>query len=190
MSVSRATAFLHRWIAVTIGLLCVVFAVTGAILSMRPHIEESIYPQYRAPTSCTEPPSVDAMLGAAQQAHRGAVSFIRLAPGGESAKMRFRDWEQVLSDPCTVPMVDAQHRYGLIGFTQRIHKLSFGVSWGVLVAGSGALVLIFLAMGGLYVWRPRRRSAWRGAAESSAHGPGVLAQPAHDHRNLRLRGPQ
>lgn len=169
----RAIIVLHRWIGLTAGLLCVVLAVTGAVLAMRPQAEPVIYPQYRAPASCLAPAaSLDAMLASARRAHAGEASYIRFSPGSdESARVRFRDAETVFVDPCSGSVLGTQNRYGgLFGTFEQLHTLAFeeglsaklfGTSLHKLVSGSAAIVLIFLALGGLYLWWPRRWSAWR-----------------------------
>src|SRR5271166_5027070 len=127
MSTKRAITFLHRWAGMTLGLLCVLMAASGVVLSMRPQLEEAVYPQYRALGSCVQPVPVDTMIASAQQTYAGPVSYIRLAPGsGDSARVRFKDQQTVFVDPCTGQVRGMQHRYGgLFGVMEQVHKLAY-----------------------------------------------------------------
>lgn len=153
--------FTHRWTGMTIGLVMVFLAVTGAGQAFRGQLEPVVYGMMRAPV-CAEPVPLDALAAAARADHPGAaVESLRFHPGAdEAAAVRFADRQIVYVDPCSARVSGRQAVFGgLFGSLEYIHRLMFFEDFR-LVGGTLALIcLLLLVIGGVLLWWPRTLKA-------------------------------
>jgi len=158
----------HRWAGLTVGLLAVFLAVTGGWIVLRPLLDLLTYPQLLVIPSCAKPLTVDALAAAARTVHpQGAVVYVYLYPSPTASTMvRFSDADQVYVEGCSGKVLGRQAHYGgLYGTAEGLHRFLFmDAAVGMPIIGTAALVLaVLMAAGGLYLWWPRRKSAWRSA---------------------------
>jgi uncharacterized iron-regulated membrane protein len=165
MLLRRVVIVTHRWTGLTLGLLAVVMAVTGAGLALEPIFERGD----AAPTACATPVPLDRQLAAARAADpTDGARLIRLdlAADGPTV-LRFSDSKVVSVDPCSGTAIAVQDRFGgVFGRLEQLHRLAYGPDGAPnkLIKGSAALALVFLSLGGgFYLWWPRRRFGWRRA---------------------------
>lgn len=156
---------LHRWAALTVGLLALVSAFTGAGMVFRKQLDPVIYPR-AARSSCTAPMSLDVLLAEAQKAHpKGKVDYVRiLQDSRQPLEIRWMNKDTLYLDRCSAAIIAEQNRYaGLFGTMEWIHR----GRWlpepvGDYAMGLSALNLLFILLGvGLYLWWPRKRQRFR-----------------------------
>jgi ferredoxin-NADP reductase len=166
---------LHRWTGLTIGLVLVFMALTGALIAYRPHLEPVLNRDLLSVAACNDRVPLDALARNAQAAHpTGELDYIRIMFGDEGSsripatQIRFSDadfQDDVFVDPCSGSVLGGRSRYGgFLATVEQLHRFRF-VEGGSLVGGSTALVCAVVLVGfGLYMWWPRRLRAWRSAA--------------------------
>lgn len=159
---------LHRWVGLTAGLLAVFLAVTGGWIVLRPVLDPVTYPQLLVIPACTEPLPVDALAAAARTAHpRGTLDYVWLYGSSTTSTMvRFADGDQVYVDTCSGKVLGHQARYGgLYGTVEALHRFKFMDNKpAMLIIGYDSLLMgVVLVVGGVFLWWPRRTSAWANA---------------------------
>jgi uncharacterized iron-regulated membrane protein len=159
---------LHRWVGLTAGLLAVFLAVTGGWIVLRPLLDPVTYPELMVIPSCAKPLPVDRLAAAARAVHpKGKLTYVYLYGSGTASTMvRFSDADQVYVDTCSGEVLGHQARYGgLYGTMEALHRFRFmSGGAGLTIIGWGALLFaIVMVAGGLFLWWPRRTSAWKGA---------------------------
>lgn len=163
-SLKRRLLPVHRWAGLTVGLVIVVLALTGAGMVFRPQIEPLVAGDMLSVPRCAGAASLDAMTASAIAAYpQGTIDFIRVDRGEPGAArtptawIRFLDKETIYFNPCTGAQTGRVNRYeGFFGTLEYIHRARF-IENGNKV--SGIFVLAFLpliALGGLVLWSPRR----------------------------------
>ena len=158
----------HRWAGLTVGMLALFLAVTGGWIVLRPLLDPLTYPQLMVIPSCAQPRSIDALAAAARRAHpQGKVLYVfRYASLTASSMVRFSDADQVYVDGCSGKVLGHQAHYGgLYGTAEGLHRFLFvDAGIGMPIIGTTSLVMaLVMAAGGLFLWWPRRRGAWRSA---------------------------
>ena len=159
MNLRRTLLPVHRWTGLTLGLIVLLSALTGAGLAFRKQLDPIVYPALVQQSRCQHIASVEDMVGRAKAAHpRGKVDFVRILSGSQAPlTVRFLDKDTYYFDRCSGALLGQQNRYGgVFGTLEWLHRgrwLPFG-DW---VMGSGALaVLLGLVSLGLHQWWPRR----------------------------------
>src|SRR5258708_2336506 len=150
---------IHRWAALTLGLVALVSAATGMGLSFRKQLEPAVYPR-TAHAPCNALVSLDGVLAAAQMAHpKGKVDYLRILRDPlQPVAVRWVNKDTVYIDRCSGQVVAEQNRYGgLFGAMEWIHRGRWAPEpFGDAVMGLGAASLLFILLGiGLYLWWPR-----------------------------------
>jgi vanillate O-demethylase ferredoxin subunit len=168
-ALSRGVLRLHRWCGLTVGLLFIMVAATGASMVFRPQIETLLSADVLQVPSCPAPLPLDTLVAAGRQAspHAGALRAIRVVGDARaSVKLRFEDDRWIFIDPCSARVLGSQAVYGgLFGTLARLHI--FGYLPGsdavpTTVAGSVALLLGgLMALGGIWLWRPASLRQWK-----------------------------
>lgn len=158
-------SWLHTWMGLILGLAIVMLAVTGAVLVVRPQLDDVINaPLLRVP-ACAEPLSLDKLAAIAEAAHPAsrlyAVEVTKSATS--SIAFRFTDYDYVYVNPCSGAVLGIKNHYaGLFGTVDWLHRFKFvahGDGTGRPIAGwFDTGFLIFLILGGLVLWWPRSRA--------------------------------
>lgn len=156
----RSMLPIHRWAALTLGLIALASALTGAGMAFRKQLEPLVYPR-AARSSCAVPVSLDEILAAAEMAHpNGKVDYLRiLRDPRQPVAVRWLNKDTLYIDRCSGQVAAEQNRYGgVFGVMEWIHR----GRWvpdpvGDWIMGLGALTLLLLLLGvGLYLWWPRK----------------------------------
>lgn len=181
----------HLWLGLVFGSVFVVLGLTGAAIAWLHEIDFALNPDLmqvappagmRAGAPLPATPAMvqavherllnDPAYGKAAQiifpeaAGEVAVAWYKLRPEGAYSLQQFR---QVMVDPATL-RVTGERVWGELGFSRQLlmptlfhlHRyLVAGETGKTLIAASG-LVMLVVALSGLFVWWPKAtRSAWR-----------------------------
>lgn len=190
---TRAARTLHRWCGLTVGLLLVMVALTGAGMVFRPQLDPLLQPALQHVPACGAPLPTSRLIEAARAAYpdAGALSAIRMkAVQGDHAapvRIRFGDWRWVYVDPCTARALGIRDAYGeVFGTMAWLHTFGY-LPGGGIVAGSVALAAIALILAGCALWALTRPAA---PAASIRAGKGTGLNPAarglRRHRRVAL----
>src|ERR1700743_2166227 len=117
---------LHRWAGLSIGLLAVVLAVTGAGLALRPLLDGVVNPAEFTTTTCIAPLTLEQQASAARAAHpKGQVALVEIAPD-RPMLVRFGNGDQVFIDRCSGAVLGTQGRFeGIFGRLDQLHRLGY-----------------------------------------------------------------
>lgn len=170
----------HRWSGLTVGLVILLMAVTGASIMFRPQLEPLINESLLTVVTCSERAPLDALTANAAALRPDArLDYIRLVAGEPgaarmpAAMVRFTDQVFVYLNPCDGAVLGQRHRFGgLLGSIEQVHRFRF-MENGSLVTGTSALVFgLVLIIGGLAMWAPAGLRGLRAALrfESSLRG--------------------
>jgi vanillate O-demethylase ferredoxin subunit len=174
----RSTVLLvHRWTGMTVGLVFVMLAVTAAIVVIRPQLEPVISPALFDVGHCAAKLPLDTVVANAVASHPGAgLDDMRIRVDGEPAQVRFLDREQVHVDPCSGRVLGQQNKWGgFFGFPEMLHRFKFVQGeWGEVIDGWITLFVgLVLVIGGVIVWWPSTRMAWKGGFKFRPHLKGI-----------------
>lgn len=156
-STRRTMLGIHRWVGLTLGLIVMVSAFTGALMAFRKQLDPLIYPGNFSASICSDRIALDALVARARIVHPGAdVDYVRLREG-LPVIVRFLDKQSVFIDGCNGAVTGEQNRYaGIFGTLEYIHRGQWLPEGGWLM-GSGALSVVFvLAALGIWLWWPRK----------------------------------
>ncbi len=178
----------HRWSGLTVGLVIVLMAVTGASIVFRPDLEPMLNRDLLTVPTCVERVSLDTIAANAAASRPAArLDYIRIIAGKRdtqrmpSAMVRFTDQHFIYVNPCTGAVLGERSRYGgLLGTIEQIHRFRF-MEHGSLITGTSAILFgILLLGGGVALWWPRSRRGWQYALTlRSGSGSRVSAHRLH-----------
>lgn len=158
MNLRLALLPVHRWVGMTLGLIVLVSAVTGAGMAFRNSLDPLVYPKQFHAGACAAPLPMDAFVAAARRLHpAGAVDYLRIRGEADApVAVRFTNKDTLYLDRCTAQLSASQNRYeGVFGQLEQIHRMVFFPNGGWLM-GAGAICMLVLMGGvGLYLWWPR-----------------------------------
>lgn len=171
-SARRLWLVLHRWLALSLGVVLAFVALLGAALTVAKPVDRWAHPELFRASQAVLPPGGAYLLDPALRSLRsgfGAKSTVTLRPpreAGESlaAIVRGPVWEgTVYFDPVTA------HELGRRGEHEGAYNLLFELHSALLMGDAGkpvlaalALVYLVLLTSGLVLWWPARWSqAWR-----------------------------
>lgn len=171
----RARAWLmslHRWTGLSVGLVIVVLACTGAAMMFRPQLDPIVHRDLLTVASCTGQGSIDAMTAQAVAAHPASkIDFIRMvAPVAGADRLpatwiRFLDKETFYFDPCTARLLGQENRYsGVFGTIERMHRFRYFEGASVIPGTSALAFAVILVLGGVLLWLPPKLRNLRKAA--------------------------
>ncbi|WP_311767797.1 PepSY domain-containing protein [Burkholderia sp. Bp9143] len=167
----RIVLQVHRWCGMTVGLVILAMAITGASIVFRPELEPVLNRDLLTVPACTARVPLDTLAANAAASRPGAtLDYIRLVAGQHdarrmpSAMVRFTDQHFVYVDPCTGDVLGERSRYGgLLGTIEQIHRFRF-MPHGSLITGTSAMVFgLSMIVCGVALWWPRTRHGWRHA---------------------------
>jgi len=176
----------HRWAGLSLGLIVVLIAVSGAGMVFRPQLDPVINRDQLRVSACHTRLPLDVLIAKAHAANPagGALTYIRLyADANSVARIRFSDDKWVNLNPCSGAVLGQDHRYGgLFGTLALLHSFRF-VANGELITGTVTLAfIILLILGGLLIW-------WSGARRSGRQSdfrPSFRAYPQQLHKTTAL----
>jgi uncharacterized iron-regulated membrane protein len=154
---------LHRWTGLTLGLVLILVAVSGAGLAMRPRLEPVLSAHLLHSAPCQAPLALDTLVEQArlQAPGAGPLAALRLsAAPGATVHVRFSDDRWFYVEPCTGVVLGSEDRYrGVFGTLDALHRFKYLPNSELLAGSLAAVFALVLLLGGLLVWRPSRRAA-------------------------------
>jgi len=175
----------HRWAGLSLGLVVLYMAITGAGLAFRTQLEPVTDAALLAAPVCTPLP-LDGLVEAARGAYPGVgLESLRFDPrGGQSMAVRFADRISVYIDPCDGRVLGRRGTLGgLFGTLENLHRLLFWDAHDVALTIVAAGFLLLLVGAGFVSWWPRRRMGMK--IDLRLKGPASLA---NIHRTVGLYG--
>ncbi len=166
--IKRIATSIHLWCGLTIGLVGCYLAATGGWILLRPQGDALVNPYLVSTATCATPASFDRVLASAHAAYRKSPidSLWWKADPQSSLMVRFHDDQQAYFDRCDGRLLGLHSRWaGAFGFIEKLHRLRF-LPGDIAnnVAGVFAIgMTVAMGMIGLFIWWPRRRSAWKPA---------------------------
>jgi uncharacterized iron-regulated membrane protein len=171
---------LHRWTALTIGLMVVLIAVTGAAVVFRPQLEPILNPDLLTVPACSARVPLDTLTVNARAAHaEGDLDYIRIMAAEESdaripaARIRFTDQVFVYLDPCTGNVLGERARYGgFLASIEQLHIFRFTNERSLITPVSAIVFGIVLIAGGVFLWWPGKGRSVRASLRLPAQASG------------------
>ena len=163
LSTRKVLLPLHLWSGLTLGLLLVVMAVSGALLTFRKQLEHRLDPARFVVQPGATRVAPDELVARAQQAHpAGQLESIRFF-GDPTAPflVYFSNKDYVHLNPYTGAVLGIRSRYGEgFGWLEGLHKfLHLEPSTGEPITGYSALVFGLIILSGVVLWWPATRRA-------------------------------
>jgi len=159
MSWRRKLIPVHRWAGLTVGLILLVSAFTGAGMAFREQLEPVVYPGVARAAPCAHPLSLDVLAATASRLHpNDTLDYLRIQRDPATpVAARFLNKDTLYLDRCTAALTASQNRYqGFFGVLEWIHRGQW-MKFGGWLMGLGALSLLLLLAGiGIYLWWPRK----------------------------------
>ena len=181
---------LHRWAGLTIGLVILMVAVTGAINLFRPTLEPLVDRDLLSVPACADSVSIATMTANARAAHQGAeLDYVRLARAREGAqripvaRIRFTDQVFVFLNPCTGEALGERHRYGgFLASVEQLHIVRYGEDRSYFTPICAIAFAFVLVIGGIALWWPGRGRRMRDALRSPTRFPAGFARRLQLHK--------
>ncbi|MBR0346762.1 MAG: PepSY domain-containing protein, partial [Rudaea sp.] len=144
----------HRWTGLSVGLVIVLMALTGAALVLRKQLELPLDRDLLSAPACASRLPLDTLTANAQKAYpSGKLDYIRLIAAEAddartpTAMVRFTDQMFVYLEPCTGAVLGLRNRYrGAFGVLEQLHRFRFMPN-GNLVVGTSAIVFALVLVG-------------------------------------------
>lgn len=177
--IRKKLLWLHTWSGLTIGLVVIFLALTGAGFVLRPQLDDIVYRDLHVVPRCDAPLALDKLAAAARVAHPGAKlhSIELTSEDTASAAVMFTDKDYVFVDPCNARVLGIQNQYGgFFGIMDWLHRFRFmdDLKLGRNIAGTAnAAFLLLLIVGGIALWWPRNRQALKSAIKFNPRLPGI-----------------
>lgn len=177
-SFRKKLLWLHTWSGLTIGLVVVFLALTGASFVLRPQLDDIVYKDLHVVPACTAPLALDKLANAAKAAHpQGKLDSIEFTTEETaSVAVMFSDKDYVYVNPCNAQVLGIQNQYGgFFGVMDWLHRFRFftDLKQGRTLAGwANTTFLVLLIGGGIALWWPRNRQALKSAMKFNPRLPG------------------
>lgn len=171
-------SWLHTWSGLTLGLIIVMLAITGAALVVRLQLDSLVNGDLLNVPECTDRLSLDEQAGLARLAHPSdQLRAIEVSAGNtRSTAVQFTNLDYVYIDPCSGEVLGLQNEYGgFFGTLDKWHRFRFmDIATGHLIAGWVTVIfLLILIIGGVVLWWPRTKAAFRNAVKFNPRLPGT-----------------
>lgn len=148
----------HRWTALTAGLVVLWMALTGLGLLFKAQLDPAVNRSLETVAACGAPRSLDELVEGARAAHPGGALRLVGVEGSatRSTWVRFANGDTVYLDPCSGRVVGELNKYrGVFGALEYLHRLEFLSGADHAVAGTVALVFaLVIVAGGMAIWWP------------------------------------
>ncbi len=158
LTMRRLLLPIHRWIGMTLGLVVLASAITGAGMAFRKELDPVVYAGLLKAPACASRLPLDAFVSRARLLRpREKLDYIRLLDRADAPViLRFADKETLYFAPCSGVLLGHQNRYeGFFGRLEQLHRFAYVKNGGWLM-GAGALSALFvMAVGGVLIWWPR-----------------------------------
>ena len=154
---------LHLWIGITVGVVFMVVALSGAVLIFRTKLERTLDPRRFIVAPGAVRLSPDELVARARAAHP-ASEFLSVRYYGDPTMpflAYFSNKDYVHVNPYTGEILGTRPRYGEgFGWVEGLHKyLMLEPSVGENVNGTFAFIFIGLMLTGIVLWWPVTRKA-------------------------------
>jgi uncharacterized iron-regulated membrane protein len=148
----------HRWTALTLGLVVLWMALTGLGLLFKAELDPAVNASLETVAACEAPEPVDELVARARSAHpSGTLRLIGIEGSARrSTWARFANGDTLYLDPCSGRLVGELNKYrGLFGALEYLHRLEFLSAADHAVAGTVALAFaLIIVIGGVAIWWP------------------------------------
>lgn len=148
----------HRWTALTVGLVVLWMALTGLGLLFKTQLDPAVNRSLETVAACQPPRPVDDLVARARTAHPDGVLRLVGIEGGATRTtwVRFANGDTVYLDPCSGRVVGELNKYrGIFGALEYLHRLEFLAGADHAVAGTVALAFaLIIVIGGIAIWWP------------------------------------
>ena len=148
----------HRWTALTLGLVVLWMALTGLGLLFKAQLEPAVNGSLETVAACRAPRPVDELVARARSAHpAGTLRLVGIEGSAtRSIWVRFANGDTVYVDPCSGRVVGELNKYrGWFGALEYLHRLEFLSGADHAVAGTVALAFaLIIVIGGVAIWWP------------------------------------
>lgn len=168
--------WVHTWTGITVGVVMLLFAVTGAILAIRHPLDDALYSHRTRSSVCDAPLPLESLVERAKSKVPGSdpESIDITGARGASIAVAFRNDDSVYLDPCNGRFLGVQNKYGGISGTMDwLHRFHF-VENGRFIGGVfNIAILVLLVIVGLVLWWPNSRSALKSRLTYNRRLPGA-----------------
>jgi uncharacterized iron-regulated membrane protein len=148
----------HRWTALTAGLVVLWMAFTGLGLLFKAQLDPAVNGSLETVGACRAPRPLDELVARARVAHpSGAPRLVGIEGSATSSTwVRFANGDTVYIDPCSGRVLGDLNKYrGVFGALEYLHRLEFLSGIDHAVAGTVALSFaLIIVIGGLAIWWP------------------------------------
>lgn len=148
----------HRWTALTVGLVVLWMALTGLGLLFKAQLDPAVNGSLESVGACLAPRALDDLVARARIAHPdGALRLVGVEGSAtRSTWVRFANGDTVYVDPCSGRPIGELNKYhGLFGSLEYLHRLEFLSGAGHAAAGTVAFVFaLIIVIGGIAIWWP------------------------------------
>ncbi|HEV2270416.1 MAG TPA: PepSY-associated TM helix domain-containing protein [Steroidobacteraceae bacterium] len=149
---------IHRWTALSVGLVVLWMALTGLGLLFKSQLEPAVDRSLDTVAACHAPLSLDELLAHARAAHpNGTLRLVGIEGSAtRSTWVRFANGDTVYLDPCSGRVAGELNKYrGIFGALEYLHRLEFLSGADHAVAGTVALAFaLVIVIGGIAIWWP------------------------------------
>jgi len=148
----------HRWTALTVGLVVLWMALTGLGLLFKAQLDPAVNGSLESVGTCLAPRALDDLVAHARIAHPdGALRLVGVEGSAtRSTWVRFANGDTVYVDPCGGRVIGELNKYhGVFGSLEYLHRLEFLSGAGHAAAGTMAfLFALIIVIGGIAIWWP------------------------------------
>jgi len=156
--IRNAVLPVHRWTALTLGLVVLWMAFTGLGLLFKAQLDPAVNRGLETVAVCRAPRPVDDLVARARTAHPDGVLRLVGIEGSATRTtwVRFANGDTVYLDPCSGRVVGELNKYrGIFGALEYLHRLEFLSGADHAVAGTVALAFaLIIVVGGIAIWWP------------------------------------
>lgn len=168
---------LHRWVGLALAALLLVVGLTGGLLLLRGPWDRAQYPQLAQPITDADRDGFATVLDRIDATYGSALRNVKVPqPGRHVFQVWLTDGSEAFVDARSGETIDRWHP------TERLLPLLFDLHAHLMAGERGewlnglaaALTIVFLALGGVLVWWPRRGAMPLRAVWPRSWSPGAL----------------